>query len=291
MTRIITSFREIANDFDVLFFDVWGCLHNGVKPYPKAIQGLLEYKRNNGKIVLLTNSPRPGQMTTKQINSIGVPRESWDIIVTSGDAAQHSLFREDVGINVYHIGTSNEYPFFQPGLNQCHTTKINRVPLREAEGIVCTGPFDESLDNPSDYLTDLEFALAKGLKLLCANPDLEVYRGSKKVICAGAIAKQYSMMGGEVLLFGKPRAEIYNLALLKAEKLVENLTKNRILCVGDGPITDMTGAIKNGYPSLFVTGGLAKDETGTISHPDPDKLHQFLLKVDLNPDYAIGLFG
>ena len=145
MTRIITSFSEIANDYDVLFFDVWGCLHNGVKPYPKAIQGLLEFKANHGIVVLLTNSPRPGHMTTKQINAIGVARESWDIIVTSGDAAQHSLFRGDVGKNIYHIGTRNEYPFFLPGLNDSNATSINRVPLREAEGIVCTGPFDESL--------------------------------------------------------------------------------------------------------------------------------------------------
>ncbi len=291
MTQIIASFREIANDFDVLFFDVWGCLHNGVKPYPRAIEELLEYKANNGKVVLLTNSPRPGHMTTKQINSIGVSRESWDIIVTSGDAAQHSLFRGDVGKNVYHIGTKHEYPFFLPGLKDSYSTSINRVPLNEAEGIVCTGPFDESLDNPSDYLPDLEVALSKGLKLLCANPDLEVYRGTKKVICAGAIAKQYSMIGGEVLLFGKPRAEIYDLAFTRAEQIVKKLEKNRILCVGDGPLTDITGAIQNGYPSLFVTGGLAKEETGTNLHLDPDRLHQYLSKVDLNPDFAIGFFG
>ncbi len=291
MTRIITSFREIASDFDVLFFDVWGCLHNGVKPYPKAIEGLMEYKANGGTVVLLTNSPRPGHITTKQINSIGVVRDSWDIIVTSGDTAQHSLFRGDVGENIYHIGTENEYPFFQHGLNHNNSTIINRVPLHEAEGIVCTGPFDESLDNPSDYLPDLEVALTKGLKLLCANPDLEVYRGERKVICAGAIAQQYDKIGGEVLLFGKPRPEIYDLACNRSENIVENLEKNRILCVGDGPLTDITGAIQNGYASLFVTGGLAKKETGTSLHPDPEKLNRFLKHTGLRPDYAIGFFG
>lgn len=291
MTRIIASFKEIASDFDVVFFDVWGCLHNGIRPYPEAVAGLLEYKANGGKVVLLTNSPRPGHMTTKQINAIGVARESWDIIVTSGDAAQHSLFRGDVGKNVYHIGTKNEYPFFLPGKSSSYSTRINRVPLHEAEGIVCTGPFNESLDNPSDYLADLEVALSKDLKLLCANPDLEVYRGSKKVICAGAIAKQYSTIGGEVLLFGKPRPEIYDLAFVRSRQMVEKLEKKRILCVGDGPLTDISGAIQNGYPSLFVTGGLVKQETGTKLQPDPDKLKRYLKKVGLQPEFAIGFFG
>ncbi len=291
MTRIIASFREIAVDYDVLFFDVWGCLHDGVKPYPGVISGLLEYKKHGGTVVLLTNSPRPGHMTTKQINSIGVPRESWDIIVTSGDAAQHSLFRGDVGNNVYHIGTRNEYPFFHEGMSESPSPKINRVSLQEAEGIVCTGPFDESLDNASDYLPDLQIAISKGFKLLCANPDLEVYRGAKKVICAGAIARQYEMIGGDVLLFGKPKAEIYNLAFARAEKLLGQLEKSKILCVGDGPLTDLAGAIRNGYPSLFVTGGLAKDETGTGLHPDQNKLHRYLARIDMKPDFAIGYFG
>ncbi|MCY4307665.1 MAG: TIGR01459 family HAD-type hydrolase [Rhodobacteraceae bacterium] len=291
MTRIIASFNEIALDYDVLFFDVWGCLHDGVKPYPKAIDGLFEYKKRGGTVVLLTNSPRPGHMTTKQINSIGVPRESWDIIVTSGDAAQHSLFSGDVGNNVYHIGTINEYPFFHEGKSDTPSPKINRVPLQDAEGIVCTGPFDENLDNASDYLPDLEIALSKGMKLLCANPDLEVHRGAKKVICAGAIARQYEMIGGDVLLFGKPKAEIYNLAYARAKKLLGRLEKSRILCVGDGPLTDLAGAIRNGYPSLFVTGGLAREETGTNEQPEPNKLHRFLAWIDMKPDFAIGYFG
>ncbi len=290
MTKIIASMMEIASDYDVLFFDVWGCLHNGIVPYKDAVKGLIEYKQNGGMVVLLTNSPRPGHITTKQINDIGVPRDSWDIIVTSGDAAQHSLFRGDLGQKVYHIGTKYEYPFFIPGTNETKEFKITRVTLPEAEGIVCTGPFDESIDNPSDYLPDLEQAHARGLKLLCANPDLEVYRGSRKVICAGAIAKQYEAMGGQVLLFGKPRAEIYNLAFKRSSQIVSNLDKTRILCVGDGPFTDVKGAIQNDYPSLFVTGGLTRDETRTGVQPDPEQLELYLNTVNLKPDFAIGYF-
>ena len=41
MTQIINSLAEIAADYDVLFCDVWGCLHNGVAPYPEAVAALI----------------------------------------------------------------------------------------------------------------------------------------------------------------------------------------------------------------------------------------------------------
>ena len=37
MTQIINSLAGIAADYDVLFCDLWGCLHNGVAPYPEAV--------------------------------------------------------------------------------------------------------------------------------------------------------------------------------------------------------------------------------------------------------------
>ena len=291
MTRLITSFEDIAHKYDAVLFDVWGCLHNGLKPYPKAVAALQKYIAGGGRVVLLTNSPRPGHETTKQINSIGVPRNSWNVIVTSGDAAQHALFSGHVGTRVYHIGTDAELSFFQKGPNANLFCAIDRVPLNEAEGMVCTGPFKESLDKPEDYRLDLQEALSRKLTLLCANPDLMVYRGHRKVLCAGAIAQEYAQIGGKVLLFGKPREAIYTLAMSRLEQLLPTVDKRRILCVGDGIPTDVLGAIQNDFPCLFVTGGLAVEETGTKDEPNPDMLKSYLHTCGLNPDYAIGHFG
>ena len=290
MTQIINSFEEISSRYDVLFFDVWGCLHNGIRPYQKAIDALQKYIARGGKVVLLTNSPRPSFETAKQIDLIGVPRNAWNIIVTSGDAAQHSLFSGDVGQTIYHIGTHDEKSFFQRNPNLELFIEINYAPLNQAQGIVCTGPFEDESLTLDDYLPSLEYANSQKLPFLCANPDYMVYRGDKLVICAGAIAHQYSQLGGKVLLFGKPWEPIYELALLRLSHYYEVNDKTRILCVGDGVPTDIKGAIDNGFPCLFVTGGLAIEETGTVEQPNPAMLQSYLNKCGVNPDFAIGHF-
>lgn len=290
MTRIITSFEEIDSHYDVLFFDVWGCLHNGIKPYPKAVEALQKYVKKGGKVVLVTNSPRPGYETSKQIDYIGIPRNSWNLIVTSGDAAQHSFFSGDVGTKIFHIGTQDELSFFQEKPELEIFLEVSFVSLDQAQGIVCTGPFDESKDTITDYLPTLEYGVRNDLPLLCANPDLMVYRGNKKVMCAGLIAQKYSELGGDVLLFGKPRKPIYSLALKRVQKYFENLDRERILCVGDGIPTDVKGAIDNNYSCLFVTGGLSIHETGTKEQPEPIMLKNYLDKCGVKPEYAIGHF-
>ena len=58
----------------------------------------------------------------------------------------------------------------------------------------------------------LLLAKQKGLKLLCANPDIVVDRGDTREWCAGAMAQLYTEMGGESLYFGKPHPPIYDLA-------------------------------------------------------------------------------
>ena len=164
---------------------------------------------------------------------------------------------------------------------------IERVPIDEAEGIVCTGPFD-SLENPDIYLSDFEFAKKRGLKFLCANPDIIVDRGSVREWCAGALAKMYTDLGGESLYFGKPFHPIYDLARRRLSSSAAHINDERILAIGDGITTDILGAENEGIDSLFITGGLAALETGTKDQPDQRLLDNYLLEQKFNPAYSIG---
>ena len=130
-------------------------------------------------------------------------------------------------------------------------------------------------------------AKQRGLKLLCANPDIVVDRGETRVICAGALAAEYTEMGGESLYFGKPHPPIYDLARRRMVAARGSDT-DRILCIGDGIATDILGAQGEGLDALFVTGGLAAEETGTARQPDPAKLEAYLGEAMLAPAYAIG---
>ena len=288
MTKIIEHLSEISDRYDALLVDLWGCLHNGVQAFPDAVAALQGYRQRGGKVVLLTNAPRPRADVARQIVTFGVPDDAWDVIVTSGDSARAALFNGAVGEKVWFMGSEKtDMGFFEPLHIIENPATITRVPLKEAEGIVCTGPFDPHAD-PETLRPDLLLAKQMGLKLLCANPDIVVDRGEVREWCAGAVAKLYAEMGGESLYFGKPHPPIYDLARRRLHALGVDVPDERILAIGDGILTDIRGAQGEAIDCLFITGGLAAQETATTYQPDSGKLERYLSEEMASPTYSIG---
>ena len=173
----------------MLYCDLWGCLHEGRTPVPAAVAALRGVRAEGGRVVLMTNAPRPNRFVAAQLDRMAVPRDAWDMIVSSGDAAQAGMFAGLVGRRVYHLGPEKDAGFFTEIPTEfADAPEIVRVPLAEAEGIVCTGPFDEMTETPEDYRATLLYAKAKAMKLLCTNPDIVVDFGDKRIYCAGALA-------------------------------------------------------------------------------------------------------
>ena len=287
MTQIITALSEVSEHYEALFVDLWGCVHNGVRALPEAVLALQTYRKKGGKVVLVTNSPRPRAGVKKQLLNFGVPNDAWDTIATSGDSARVAMFNGIIGDRLYLIGQPGEERFFKPIRVIKNPISISMVPLSEATGIVCTGPQDPMSD---PNILRPQFLLAKqmGLKLLCANPDIVVDRGHIREWCAGALAKVYTEIGGESLYFGKPHAPIYDLARRRLADLGTDIPDCSILAIGDGLVTDIAGAIGENFDSLFITGGLAAAETRTAKDPDKDLLIEYLKKEKSCPTFSIG---
>ena len=235
-------------------------------------------------MILVTNAPRPRHPVQRQLDRMGLPRDCYDDIATSGDSARSAMFRGAVGEKVYFIGEPHDQPFFEPLALEENPITITQVPLEEAEGIVCCGPFDPLAD-PSVNRADFLYAKQKGLKLLCANPDIVVDRGESREWCAGALAQLYTEMGGESLYFGKPHPPIYDLARRRTAALGKDISDILTLCVGDGIITDIKGAVGEDLDSLYITGGLAAQETKTQTQPDPEALERHLSDTGFMPTY------
>ena len=288
MTRIIENFAEISGQYDAAFVDLWGCMHNGVHALPEAVAAMQAFRQNGGLVVLVTNSPRPWDSVAHQIDDFGIPQDAWDAIATSGDSARAAMFRGIVGRKVWFMGESpRDDDFFKPLKIIENPVDIQKVPLEEAEGIVCCGPFDPLAD-PAENRPEFLYAKQKGLKLLCANPDIVVDRGDVREWCAGALAALYTEMGGESLYFGKPHPPIYDLARRRLAALTNAPSDPRIIAIGDGIGTDVLGAVQEDLDVLFITGGLAAEETGTDRQPDPGKLDSFLADQQMSVSYAIG---
>ena len=294
MTDIIANLADLGTRYDAVFCDLWGCLHNGKTPFPTAVAALQSFRAGGGKVLLLTNAPRPKSSVIKQLNAMGVPRDAWDEVVTSGDATQSAMLNGAVGRKLYFIGAAKDEVFFTDFADDladlaASQPPILRVPLAEAEGIICTGLADDLTETPDDYRAVLLQCKINDLPMLCANPDVIVDFGDKRLYCAGALAEAYETMGGTVFYFGKPHPPIYDLARRRLSALTGGKDM-QILAIGDGVTTDVQGGMSEDIDTLFVTGGIAASEFGPDpSHPDKRLLDQWLAAKSMSPTFAIGL--
>lgn len=277
MDKRIAGLVEIADRYKAIFCDVWGVVHNGQSVYTAATSALQSYREAGGRVVLLTNSPRPDSGVIQQLNQMGVDPQTYDAVVTSGDATRQ-LIREAKG-PLFHLGPDRDRPLFE-GMDQ----QIGDA--GQAETIVCTGLFDDEVETPDDYRQMLSEFVARGTPLICANPDLVVERGEKLIWCAGALAQLYQELGGTSLLAGKPHPPIYRLARTKLEELDPTLTDVAdILAIGDGLPTDVAGADANGHDLLYISAGIHHSHYGGADNPDPQQLIAFMQENNASMNY------
>jgi HAD superfamily hydrolase (TIGR01459 family) len=287
MTELITSLADISDRYDAVFCDVWGCFHNGARPLPGAVAALQAFRKRGGKVILLTNAPRPETAVEMQLARMNAPRDAWDAIASSGGAARDAVRRGEWGQRIYHIGDAERDEAFFDGAN------VERVRLEDAETIVCTGLRNDRLETPANYNDELTEGALRRLPFLCANPDLVVDVEGKRYFCAGSLAQLYRDKGGDVTEYGKPHPQIYGyVRAVLAGVAGREIADNRILCIGDGIITDIKGAIGEDLDSLFITAGLAAAEVNRPDGtPDPTKLAAFAKLHQLEPLFAMGLLS
>jgi len=278
---ILPSVKPLAPAADAWLCDVWGVIHNGRAAFPDSVAACTEFRKGGGTVVLVTNAPRPEAAVARTLDGLGVARDAWDGIVTSGDITRE-LIRARAGEPLYHLGPERDAGIFE-GLD------VTFVPAADADVIVCTGLFDDETETPETYRPMLEAFLARSVPMICANPDIFVERGRRLISCAGGIAQLYETMGGEVVYAGKPYLPIYDRALQVFSSIRQtHVPKDRVLAIGDGLKTDIMGAGVAGLRSLFIASALHVDPGATFdeallarifaSHPYPPIAAQAALK-------------
>jgi HAD superfamily hydrolase (TIGR01459 family) len=279
VTQILESIDAIARDYDAVLCDVWGVVHNGRTPYAGAI-GALQRLRAAGKtVILLTNVPKPRWSIPPQLDRLGVPRDAWDVIVTSGDAIRAELAARAPG-PMFKIGPGDYDKPLWEGLG------LIEAPLAEARFVGISG-LNRDDETPADYAAILREAKARDLELLCANPDIVVQFGDKLIWCAGAIARDYEAMGGRVVMAGKPYAPIYELAYRELAGMGRATDKSRILAIGDGIPTDVAGANAQGLDCVFIASGMHGEALWADGALDPKKVDQALAEEGARARYAM----
>ena len=236
--------KFLINDHDLIYIDIWGVVHNGIRLYEGAVNVLDQLFELNKEYILLTNAPRPNRTVKKFLSEIGLNKNHCDKVYTSGEAALKYLEKNLGNLKFFHIGPPKDFDLFSP------FKKNKTEDIGKCDFLLCTGLYEDHVDNLNYYKELLKNK--KELKMICTNPDLIVDKGDKREFCAGSVAKIYEEEGGEVDYFGKPYPLVYNLAA--------SISNKKILCIGDNLNTDIKGANLQNFKSLFITGGIHKNE-------------------------------
>ena len=272
---IIDTLDAIFGSHDVVLCDVWGVIHNGLRAFPEACAALARARQAGKIVIMITNAPRPHGDVAAQMAALGVPDGTYDGIVTSGDVTR-KLITEGPR-HILHIGPDRDLSLYD-GLD------VELCEEREAAAVVCTGLYDDETEAPGDYADMLARLRGCNLPFICANPDIVVERGEALIWCAGALARDYSQLGGRTLIAGKPHAPIYEAALDMAADLAGRpMDRRQVLAIGDGIMTDAKGATDNGVSLLYISAGIHAGEYGPADRPDHKALAAFLAKHGQKP--------
>jgi HAD superfamily hydrolase (TIGR01459 family) len=281
-TKVLKGLGEIAGSFDLVLLDLWGCVHDGVKPYPAAVDCMARLKDAGKSVAILSNAPRRASEVGAKLTEMGIDPALYTQIFTSGEETWKYLktrpdgLGQRLGRRVYAIMPDRDEGILE-GLE---LQRVNDV--GEATFILVTG-IEDVKTKAKDFDPILRQGLRAGLPLLCANPDLMVHRGGVEEICAGAIAERYEALGGRAVYHGKPHGKIYD-TIFKALGLS---SRSRAIGIGDSYRTDMRGAQDANAKTLLIAGGIHRSELLYAGKIEPKFMRELNLAHKLIPEYGL----
>jgi HAD superfamily hydrolase (TIGR01459 family) len=276
--RVYDGMRELTLRYDGFILDLWGVVHDGIRPFPGVLDCMRRLVGDGKRLVLLSNAPRRADDVVRRIARIGVPEGLYHGVMSSGEEAWQCLhhriepFYAALGRHCLQLGSERDLEM-RDGLDLDFVDTIDN-----ADFILNTGPA-EWQDALEDYAALLDAARARDLPMVCANPDLVVIHDGKPALCAGALAEHYQRLGGRVRWHGKPYPSVYDNCL----GLLGIADKSRILAIGDSLRTDIAGAAAAGIPSLLIAGGIHAVEFGAGGKLDRSRIAAALAAGGLAP--------
>ncbi len=263
---ILPGLSALADRYDGFILDLWGTIHDGIRPWAGAVECLFELKRRGKRVLLLSNAPRRSHLAIARLSEMGVPRDHYADVLTSGEAAHDALaarsdpWHAKLGRRCHLLGPRND----DSVLEDVPHERVER--LDDADYIVNVGTRGRR-DVMEQYEAFLADAARRKLPMICCNPDYVVLRGDDRELCAGALSLRYEELGGDVYYHGKPHAPIYAESL----KRLGLSEPARVLAVGDALRTDVAGAAAAGMDSVFITStGIMAKAMGIAPFEDPE---------------------
>jgi HAD superfamily hydrolase (TIGR01459 family) len=246
-----SGLADLASRYQGFIVDQWGVLHDGARPYADALDCLARLRAGGKRVVLLSNSGKRTAINRARLAEIGIDPSLYDAVVTSGEATWQAL-------------AERTEPFFAALGRRCilwsrygDRSVVEGLPLEvverieDAEFLLLAGVEDDA--RLEDFGTQLEAAAARGLPMVCANPDIvAVLPDGRFGTGPGALAHHYEQLGGAVGYVGKPHHPIYQVCL----EALDHPPHAEVLTVGDSMAHDVAGGAAMELDTALIMSGI-----------------------------------
>ena len=286
-TRFVSGIAALIPDYDGFILDQWGVLHDGVKPYPGAIDCLRQLRAAGKQVVILSNSGKRNDHNIRLMAQLGFDPALYERFIGAGDDARSAIverrsdFHRRLGSRCYPFTRDGDHSLLD-GIGLTFAASVDEADFLAAIGI------DSPRRNVVDYEAELRAGIARGLPLVCANPDLVRVSPDGTVEAPGMLARRYEALGGRVVRHGKPFPEIYGSCL----ECLRACKPERVIAVGDSIEHDILGARGAGLTSAFVVGGIHADELVQCwgDQPSNEAWARFIAEAEARPDFVMPAF-
>jgi HAD superfamily hydrolase (TIGR01459 family) len=279
VARILDGLADVVGDYDVFIVDQWGCMHDGERAHPGALDALHLLRETGKPVLLVSNSSRPAPPSIDILRALGFADALYDGMFTAGELARVWLDAARAEGRVRTAWSLLSPPGPTSVLAQMGLPTAPRP--EDADVLVVSGITFEAEHAFDDALG---VGLERGLPLLCLNPDrVSVQPEGGYALCPGTFAARYADMGGVVRSWGKPGPEIYAAALACAPGW------RRGLAIGDSLEHDIAGGDAAGLDTVLITRGIhwpALADAPT-DRPDPARLAALCEAEGVHPTFAL----
>lgn len=292
----MATWATLCERYDGFIFDQFGVMHNGAVALPGAPELISRLKKMGKRLVILSNSSKRAKWSMNELSKYQIDSAAFMGVVTSGEEAWHALCNNWAGRRCLWLAKSDGSGV----TDYLHGTGVYLASIDDADMILCTGTNTirdgdsilqvdcETTGDLLPYRVFFERGVAKGVPLICANPDFisPAKPGSKETFQPGHVARFYEELGGTVIYYGKPHKEHFDACVHML-----GLDRSRFAHVGDSMHHDVRGALRASLSVIFVAGGIEHDELGIAlgETPTAERLEELCARFGAIPTHVVEL--
>lgn len=263
---VIEPFAEIAQRYQVFFFDAFGVIKNSQGLIPNINDTFAYLQEQQKPFYILTNdASRSPQQLAESYWRMGLMDITPDNIISSGMLAREYLELKVNHGTVAYLGTEDSAHYIETAdLKTLSIKDLISSNMADISALVMLD--DEGFDWNNDLNKAVNLLRRRNIPVIVANTDITYPTSKTEVaIAIGGVADMLeNIVGKQFIRFGKPDAQMFMFAYERVIAQNPAMGKKDIVMIGDTLRTDIAGGNKFGLDTVLVLTGNIPAEDAEI---------------------------